>query len=1027
MAETFSPTGRMLVARGLYRRWLTRYFSTITLAGLAPDDEPILLRKIYVPLVLTPKRIDDYAPEGSIHENGKEIAHWLSGTAESNVLLIAGEAGSGKTTLISALTDSLAGDVGGALNRRFEGYVPFPIRLREAPLGRLGSLSELVDWWLAEAHRETPELEVADVRAFLDAGRGILLLDGLDEVGALESRARVMHWLRNHPWVVDTSKKLSDQNAHPNLALVTGRPSGFEGLPLAVQVHVAPFSKKQIRAYLSRWFELRTLRSSQRQETVETLVDRLTSPDQSERLLPLARRPAYLASLAFVHGTRGELPYTRAALYELLVDAYIEMLDRQRGLLDRAEKEKELPAWDRQEKIEVLSAVAIQAHTGAGDPSGQPRDRRILWTRTELENTVRVAVGAVRLRTILPEHVPQLTNYFVARTGLLVEAREGLYQFGHLSFQEYLSALFILNQAAAAADKAAALESLLFPRLGEPGWLEVGVLVLAIDSNRTGGKGHEPVLARLDLNRSEQLTFLALLLSGEEIRFTAEERRAWIFVWLGFWATRKGQEDFTAMLRFPANRQALTEAWQAACERLPRAASPVMILGGLVEVGAQALSSSEDGVNLLLPAGNSPRAGSSPAPRQAWARLPEESASARDLTAARLLVIPQLDGFQPDKSEEFLFPVVERAELAFQAREPGRLDAGWLWWSLDCWALQSAAVLERLAQQTPLLWWLLDELFGSRVLRQVNKRPGCLGWRLSLLQQTRDAEQCWQVGIISFCAGSPRMKDLAGALGPALRRSQARERARAQAQARERAQAWERERAPVLARAREWARERSQVRAQVRDRHLAQDQNLAQDRDLDLARSRVLDRARERARDRARDLDLARTRAQDLDLDLNRAQDLELDRDLDRARDMARSLDLDLDRARGHLSRALSMGSSFKTLTIQKEALQLASAAIQAELLGASCLAVRPPFRRPMVLRMLEAFRSPGIIARELQGTDAYKQAVQEWQDVLASPLSPVPLLEDTLSREWEELPSDPEEIGRLFDQALDRLVRQLP
>lgn len=59
-----------------------------------------------------------------------------------------------------------------------------------------------------------------------------------------------------------------------------------------------------------------------------------------------------------------------------------------------------------------------------------------------------------------------------------MEIREGQYQFGHLSFQEYLTALFLLNRAMAAADKAAALQRTLFPRLGDPGWLEVGVLAV---------------------------------------------------------------------------------------------------------------------------------------------------------------------------------------------------------------------------------------------------------------------------------------------------------------------------------------------------------------------------------------------------------------------------------------------------------------------------------------------------------------------------------------------------------------------
>src|SRR5262245_15029416 len=182
----------MLVARGLYRAWLTKYFSTVSLAGLASDDEPILLRRIYVPLILTKEKVSDYVPEDQIHHEGQPLVSWLDSPERGKVFLISGEAGSGKTTLVSAVVDSFSGEVGDDLNQRFEGYVPFPIRLREAPIERLRSLDWLVDWWLEQAHREVPELDPESVRSFLDMGRGIILLDGLDEVGSLERRTRVM-------------------------------------------------------------------------------------------------------------------------------------------------------------------------------------------------------------------------------------------------------------------------------------------------------------------------------------------------------------------------------------------------------------------------------------------------------------------------------------------------------------------------------------------------------------------------------------------------------------------------------------------------------------------------------------------------------------------------------------------------------------------------------------------------------------------------------------------------------------------
>ena len=195
--------------------------------------------------------------------------------------------------------------------------------------------------------------------------------------------------------------------------------------------------------------------------------------------------------------------------------------------------------------------------------------------------------GKARFRTIRPEDAKELTDYYLARTGLIVESSEGRYQFGHLSFQEYLTALYALDRASGAADRAKALEKLLLDRLGKPGWMEVTLLALATDATRTQGTGHRAVLARLEPTKLEHIWFLRRVLSGEEVPLSGEERRAWILAYLLCAGGQHALVKHEHFVDLDSNRPTLEAAWQAVVGALVAGESPAKALRALLRMALQ--------------------------------------------------------------------------------------------------------------------------------------------------------------------------------------------------------------------------------------------------------------------------------------------------------------------------------------------------------------------------------------------------------------------------------------------------------
>jgi hypothetical protein len=946
-------TGKRLRASALYRRFLEARFKHFTLAGLISDDEPILLRQIYVPLVLTPEPVRDHVEEAELHKGGHDLAYWLVKTIEEeqgrifnedalgwNILFISGEAGSGKTTLIQSVITSLAGSASDDFNLHLDGYLPFPILLREAPIDELESLRDLLLWWMAQAKLHEPELVPEDVLAFLDADRGILLLDGLDELGTLERRKRVISWLHESHWTFAFDRRA------PNLTVVTARPSGYEDLdkrPLTMigrRLYLAPFSIGQIQAFLVRWFELRPLSPMRRAEHVQGFIERLAREPRMSRLRMLSRRPAYLTSLAFVHGTRGALPHTRAALYDSLIEAYIDTLDRQRGLANEP--------WDRQEKRDVLASVAFQAHTGAtiGKRYTNEGERRFSWTRSELEQAVARAIqqGKARFRTIRPEDAKDLTSYYISRTGLLVESQEGRYQFGHLSIQEYLAAAFAIDRAAGSANKASSFEKLLLDRLDNAGWTEVALLALAIDSTRTYGTGHRALLARLDPAKEAHIEFLALILAGEELPLEHDERYAWVAAWLLRALARPTGRVTThyGFISLGINQEPVNAVWSVVCDALASGMSPVAAVRRIVLDVARAGSvAASDHLSDLDVADD---VGALDAPID-WVNADLSPLNEEQFGADVIATLYSRESVHADLTSK-LVQVADTVPLfSSSSTLPSISLPTSTWFALNLWEYRVPGLRQVIRPRTPLSWICADDSNEWPVTVESRWNPGASEieqWRRDAWRMTLDVERMLYAAVLRVLSADISGGSTQSAVVELVKRS-----------------------ARVWSGVRSWEEKHPAPHLSY---HGKDSGNVAD----------TLEEVRRMTWELVEKPRAASTRL------LGRISE-----------GSARGVLISLSKAWERLEGDINWGGRCVALIIGKLTMPLLS----------SILGERGPnIRRNEVIGLQERLMDADYITRNLRVAATRAQARTEYRDLLASPLSPLPVLDAILAADWELL-----------------------
>ncbi|MBQ0868209.1 NACHT domain-containing NTPase [Streptomyces sp. RK75] len=399
-----------------YARYIANKHRTLTIYGIdiqQASEWP--LDTAYLSLEVTSDErgfgpFDDPAgaSAGSGAVEAQPVEQALSGHQR---VLLRGVAGSGKTTLVQwlAVTTARQSELTGRLAHLI-GRVPFVLPLRTLTRGS-AALPPPADFLAAVGCPLAGAQPGGWADRVLAAGRGVLLIDGVDEVPEQERS-------RTHGWLRDLLLAYPD-----NLVLVTSRPSAVQENWLAgddfTELSLAPMRPADVELFIARWHAAAEA-DEEMAASLRTAVR--TRPDLSL----LATNPLMCGLICALHRERhGFLPRGRKALYDAALSMLLERRDRERAVFATGEGVE----LDEESQVELLQRLAYWL---------------IRNGRSEMSQSDAVEL-VERMMPAMPYVAEQgsaadIFRFLLVRSGLLREPGHGAVDFVHRTFQDYLGA-----------------------------------------------------------------------------------------------------------------------------------------------------------------------------------------------------------------------------------------------------------------------------------------------------------------------------------------------------------------------------------------------------------------------------------------------------------------------------------------------------------------------------------------------------------------------------------------------------------
>ena len=438
--------------------------------------------------------------------------------ADNKHMVILGDPGSGKTTLLRYLAllygRDLAEDskhVQGKLKLKESGYLPVLLHLRQ--FGSFLKEHRLKDDG-TEGHGLLFEFFFKSMKGFridlpndffdeyFQAGKAIILFDGMDEVADPDLRARVARMVEDFTLTYPKCR-----------FVITSRVVGYTGSSRLtgdyITTTVRDFTLADVEQFLKHWHRLVAVGQLGPGESADTFASSQTGQLMSairgnERIRDLAINPLLLTVIALVHRDRVKLPDRRAELYAEAVDVLLGKWDEARGVGGVSIMEDR--PFEVGDKRLMLQSLALWMHE---------REQKEI-TQADLFAFLEKQFGGMvsdpQRRRIAIEKFQRVIE---ERTGLLAARGEGVYAFSHLTFQEYLAA-----RSLAGRDD---YVNYTIRHTGNAWWREV----ILLEAGHLSGESIERVsrlISAIAASRTEPLPYHNLVLALECLRDAGENR-----------------------------------------------------------------------------------------------------------------------------------------------------------------------------------------------------------------------------------------------------------------------------------------------------------------------------------------------------------------------------------------------------------------------------------------------------------------------------------------------------------------------
>ena len=400
-------------------------------------------------------------------------------------IVIVGPPGSGKSTLLRDIAITYASNTQRQKHPCAPKFVPILLQLREIQDFIANKQSFTLPEVVTHLQRgenfcQNPAQICRWFEDNLNVGNCLVMLDGLDEVAIGSHYEQVSQWISNQ-----------SSKYRKSIFILTSRPFGYDSSCLKADFNtllaIQPFDREQIKNFIYVWYSQvqmledqvkssgdaeallnqRTLKkrikhrnSISRVKATKRAHGLLKALREKPALMEMASNPLLLKLIAIVHKEKGQnLPEKRAGLYKEIFSVQLEKRQIDKGIHDQIQLQLV-------HKQSILQSMALELmHAGK--------------TCLEAESVVDIVKSYFRKQKIKNISPGELIKYFERVSGLLEKQLtnlpgKSLYQFTHLSFQEYLAAVEI---------RMLGKEDELLEKIGDPWWKETIRLYAALGNS----------------------------------------------------------------------------------------------------------------------------------------------------------------------------------------------------------------------------------------------------------------------------------------------------------------------------------------------------------------------------------------------------------------------------------------------------------------------------------------------------------------------------------------------------------------